>query len=98
MEIASFLIGHLLSPPRIEVESHCVKWHQKFKFPCKMYASANTAELEPCLCKVSVRKVSQLEEKIVCHSGMFLLIPQETESSGYSYQLRQVANSMKACS
>jgi len=47
-----------MSPPRIEVESHCVKWHQLFEFPCKMYASANTAELEPCLCKVSVRKVS----------------------------------------
>lgn len=48
---------------RIEVENHCVKWHQEFKFPCKMYAPANTAELEPCICKISVRKVSQLPNK-----------------------------------
>ena len=50
---------------RIEVENHCVKWHQEFKFPCKMYAPANTAELEPCICKISVRKVSQLPNKEV---------------------------------
>ena len=45
-------------PCRVEVQSHCVKWDQEFEFPCKMYASASTAELEPCFCKISIRKVS----------------------------------------
>jgi len=62
---------------RIEVENHCVKWHQEFKFPCKMYAPANTAELEPCICKISVRKVSQLpnkeEENTECTATIFFL-------------------------
>lgn len=41
----------------VEVQSHTVSWDEEVKFPCKLYASANTAELEPCFCKVSIRKV-----------------------------------------
>ncbi len=40
-----------------DVKNHCVKWNEEFKFPCKMYASPVTGELEPCYCKVSIRKV-----------------------------------------
>ena len=45
-------------PPSVEVNSHTVNWGEEVRFSCKLYASANTAELEPCICKVSVRKVS----------------------------------------
>ena len=42
---------------REEVFDHQVKWHCKRKFVCKMIANANTGVLEPCVCRVSVRKV-----------------------------------------
>ena len=42
---------------REEVHDHQVKWHCKRNFVCKMIANANTGVLEPCLCRVSVRKV-----------------------------------------
>lgn len=49
--------GHFShSSQRVEVISHAVSWEEEVHFPCKLYASANTAELEPCVCKVSVRK------------------------------------------
>ena len=48
-------------PSSVEVKSHTVTWEEEVKFSCKLYASANTAELEPCICKVSVRKVSTSE-------------------------------------
>lgn len=41
----------------VEVNRHKVSWEEEVRFSCKLYASANTAELEPCVCKVSVRKV-----------------------------------------
>ena len=44
-------------PSSVEINSHKVRWEEEVRFPCKLYASANTAELEPCICKVSVRKV-----------------------------------------
>ena len=50
------------------MQSHCVKWHQEFEFPCKLYASASTAELEPCTCKISIRKVS-LSTALSCQLG-----------------------------
>ena len=42
---------------REEVEDHKVKWGAKFEFVCKMSASASTGVLDPCLLRVSVRKV-----------------------------------------
>lgn len=47
----------MVSLSSVEVSSHTVSWDEEVQFPCKLYASANTAELEPCICKVSVRKV-----------------------------------------
>lgn len=41
---------------REEVCNHCVKWDSKFVFTCKMSANANTGELDPCVCRISVRK------------------------------------------
>ena len=43
---------------REEVWDHLVRWKCKCKFVCKMIAAANTGVLEPCICRVSVRKVS----------------------------------------
>ncbi|XP_053380833.1 protein FAM102A-like isoform X2 [Mercenaria mercenaria] len=41
---------------RKEVYNHCVKWSSKFSFDCKMTSSANTGILDPCVCRVSVRR------------------------------------------
>ncbi|XP_064616459.1 early estrogen-induced gene 1 protein-like isoform X2 [Liolophura sinensis] len=41
---------------RDEVKDHCVRWQSKFLFQCKLTASAHTGVLEPCMCRVSVRK------------------------------------------
>lgn len=43
---------------REEVQQNCVRWRKKFSFVCKMSANAITGVLDPCLCRVSVRKVS----------------------------------------
>ena len=40
-----------------DVKDHTVGWSELFEFHCKMYGSPVTGELEPCCCKVSVRKV-----------------------------------------
>ncbi|XP_034152833.1 protein FAM102A isoform X1 [Esox lucius] len=39
-----------------EVQQNCVRWKKKFSFICKMSASPNTGVLDPCICRVSVRK------------------------------------------
>uniref|UniRef100_A0A671Y9E1 Estrogen-induced osteoclastogenesis regulator 1b n=1 Tax=Sparus aurata TaxID=8175 RepID=A0A671Y9E1_SPAAU len=41
---------------REEVQQNCVRWRKKFSFVCKMSANAITGVLDPCLCRVSVRK------------------------------------------
>uniref|UniRef100_A0ABM0LUA6 Protein FAM102A-like n=1 Tax=Saccoglossus kowalevskii TaxID=10224 RepID=A0ABM0LUA6_SACKO len=41
---------------REEVNNHRVKWNTKFCFHCKMSANASTGILDPCMCRVSVRK------------------------------------------
>uniref|UniRef100_A0A8D0HJU8 EEIG family member 2 n=1 Tax=Sphenodon punctatus TaxID=8508 RepID=A0A8D0HJU8_SPHPU len=38
------------------VQANCVHWKKKFLFMCKMSASASTGILDPCICRVSVRK------------------------------------------
>ncbi|XP_036409702.1 protein FAM102B-like isoform X1 [Megalops cyprinoides] len=38
------------------VQANCVRWRKKFSFLCKMSASASTGMLDPCVCRVSVRK------------------------------------------
>ncbi|XP_060597584.1 early estrogen-induced gene 1 protein-like [Ruditapes philippinarum] len=41
---------------RKEVYNHCVKWNSKFSFECKMTSNASTGILDPCICRVSVRR------------------------------------------
>ncbi|KAJ3599456.1 hypothetical protein NHX12_033417 [Muraenolepis orangiensis] len=41
---------------RESVQANCVHWRRRFSFPCKMSASAGTGVLDPCVCRVSVRK------------------------------------------
>nr|XP_046231394.1 protein FAM102A [Scatophagus argus] len=41
---------------REEVEQNCVRWRKKFSFVCKMSANPITGVLDPCICRVSVRK------------------------------------------
>ncbi|XP_012693475.2 family with sequence similarity 102 member Ab [Clupea harengus] len=45
-----------ISSTRQEVQENCVRWRKKFSFICKMSASSNTGVLDPCICRVSVRK------------------------------------------
>uniref|UniRef100_A0A3Q0S8P8 EEIG family member 2a n=1 Tax=Amphilophus citrinellus TaxID=61819 RepID=A0A3Q0S8P8_AMPCI len=41
---------------REPVQANCVYWRKKFSFMCKMSANAGTGVLDPCVCRVSVRK------------------------------------------
>uniref|UniRef100_A0A3Q1I8Z7 C2 NT-type domain-containing protein n=1 Tax=Anabas testudineus TaxID=64144 RepID=A0A3Q1I8Z7_ANATE len=41
---------------REEVQQNCVRWRKKFSFVCKMSANPGTGMLDPCICRVSVRK------------------------------------------
>ncbi|XP_003724897.1 protein FAM102A [Strongylocentrotus purpuratus] len=41
---------------REEIQDHVVHWGSKFSFNCRMSANANTGILEPCSCRVSIRK------------------------------------------
>ncbi|AWP04179.1 putative protein FAM102B [Scophthalmus maximus] len=41
---------------REPVQANCVHWRKRFSFMCKMNANAGTGVLDPCLCRVSVRK------------------------------------------
>ncbi|XP_020780883.1 protein FAM102B isoform X1 [Boleophthalmus pectinirostris] len=41
---------------REQVQANCVRWRKRFSFPCKMSANAGTGVLDPCVCRVSVRK------------------------------------------
>ena len=43
---------------REEVQDHTVRWGAKFEFVCKMSANASTGILDPCVLRVSIRKVS----------------------------------------
>lgn len=42
---------------REEVQEHTVRWDAKFEFICKMSANASTGVLDPCILRISVRKV-----------------------------------------
>ncbi|KAJ8388755.1 hypothetical protein AAFF_G00129880 [Aldrovandia affinis] len=41
---------------REEVQENCVRWKKKFSFVCKISANPVTGVLDPCICRVSVRK------------------------------------------
>lgn len=42
---------------REPVQANSVHWRKRFSFMCKMSANAGTGVLDPCVCRVSVRKV-----------------------------------------
>ncbi|XP_043103739.1 protein FAM102A isoform X2 [Puntigrus tetrazona] len=44
------------SSSREEVHQNAVRWRKRFSFVCKMSANPNTGVLDPCACRVSVRK------------------------------------------
>lgn len=44
---------------REEVQENCVRWRKRFTFVCKMSANPATGLLDPCVFRVSVRKVRQ---------------------------------------
>ncbi|XP_058238752.1 protein FAM102A isoform X2 [Hemibagrus wyckioides] len=46
----------VISSSRQEVQENCVRWRKKFSFVCKMSANPTTGVLDPCICRVSVRK------------------------------------------
>uniref|UniRef100_H2TXL9 EEIG family member 2 n=1 Tax=Takifugu rubripes TaxID=31033 RepID=H2TXL9_TAKRU len=48
--------GFAQESSRQPVHLHCVRWKKRFSFICKMSASAGTGVLDPCVCRVSVRK------------------------------------------
>ncbi|XP_011485048.1 protein FAM102B [Oryzias latipes] len=41
---------------RQPVHANCVRWKKKFSFLCKISANSGTGVLDPCMCRVSVRK------------------------------------------
>nr|XP_005499055.2 protein FAM102B isoform X1 [Columba livia] len=47
---------YLQTSNREVVQANCVRWKKKFLFMCKISASATTGILDPCVCRVSVRK------------------------------------------
>ncbi|KAM6931232.1 early estrogen-induced gene 1 protein [Xenentodon cancila] len=44
------------SSSREEVQENCVRWRKRFTFVSKMSANPHTGVLDPCICRVSVRK------------------------------------------
>ncbi|XP_056675138.1 EEIG family member 2 isoform X4 [Monodelphis domestica] len=70
------------------VQANCVHWRKKFSFMCKMSASAATGILDPCIYRVSVRKVlisMQLMSGDPCFktppsTSMYIPIAGESES------------------
>uniref|UniRef100_A0A8C1SNB0 Family with sequence similarity 102 member Aa n=1 Tax=Cyprinus carpio TaxID=7962 RepID=A0A8C1SNB0_CYPCA len=44
------------SSSREEVHQNAVRWRKRFSFVCKMSANPDTGVLDPCVCRVSVRK------------------------------------------
>lgn len=48
--------GFTQESSREPVLTNCVRWRKRFSFLCKMSASAGTGVLDPCMCRVSVRK------------------------------------------
>ena len=41
---------------RKAIDSHCVYWHQRFEFSCKLSADPSTGVLDSCVARLSVRK------------------------------------------
>ncbi|XP_041849324.1 protein FAM102B-like isoform X2 [Melanotaenia boesemani] len=48
--------GFVEESSREPVQANSVRWMKRFSFICKMSANATTGVLDPCVCRVSVRK------------------------------------------
>ncbi len=59
----------VVSSHREPVQANCVRWRKRFSFPCKMSASAGTGVLDPCVCRVSVRKVEYVASSSKCQTA-----------------------------
>ncbi|XP_018417336.1 PREDICTED: protein FAM102A [Nanorana parkeri] len=66
---------------REEVQENCVRWQKKLTFVCKMSANPATGVLDPCMCRVSVRK-SVYEGKTYAKLGFADLNLAEFAGSG----------------
>lgn len=62
----------MFSVDREEVQEHTVRWNASFKFLCKMSANASTGILDPCILRISVRKVRRYFLISIIHSIEFL--------------------------
>lgn len=51
------------------MQEHAVRWNAKFEFLCKMSANASTGVLDPCILRISVRKVRERELKLTFRSN-----------------------------
>uniref|UniRef100_A0A3B5LFW5 EEIG family member 2a n=1 Tax=Xiphophorus couchianus TaxID=32473 RepID=A0A3B5LFW5_9TELE len=49
--------GFAQESSREPVQANCVHWKKRFSFICKMSANAGTGVLDPCMSRVSVRKL-----------------------------------------
>ncbi|TNN67824.1 Protein FAM102B [Liparis tanakae] len=49
--------GFTEESPRNPVQANCVHWRKRFSFVIKMSANTGTGVLDPCFCRVSVRKL-----------------------------------------
>lgn len=52
---------------REEVQQNSVRWRKKFSFVCKMSANPISGVLDPCICRVSVRKVNYNSHALLGH-------------------------------
>ena len=69
MRILYYVLTYLSFFLREAVQANCVYWKKKFSFVCKMSANAGTGVLDPCVCRVSVRKViaiRNMDDFFVC--------------------------------
>ena len=57
---------------REEVNNHCVVWKSRFNFQCKITANAQTGYLDPCMCRISVRRVSMCINTAINAQNMML--------------------------
>ncbi|KAK3509022.1 hypothetical protein QTP70_018526 [Hemibagrus guttatus] len=56
MNVVVVKVKYTCTGLREEVQENCVRWRKKFSFVCKMSANPTTGVLDPCICRVSVRK------------------------------------------
>lgn len=66
------------------MKEHRVRWQQKSEFTCKITAAITTGVLEPCVCRVSVRKVSMYN---MCFNSLYHIVCKQAYSSFSSFTI-----------